>query len=78
MQLAPGGSGCRHRQGSHRAAPESYLSMYEPKADPFFDQLKADVLEGAASLDRGEGIPAEAVYAKAYALIDKIEKERGG
>ena len=55
---------------------ESPRSMYEPKADPFFEQLKADLLEGAASLDRGEGIPAEAVYAKAYALIDKIEKER--
>ena len=55
---------------------ESLRSMYEPKADPFFDQLKADVLEGAASLDRGEGIPADALYAKAYALIDKIEKER--
>ncbi len=49
--------------------------MYEPKSDPFFEKLKADVLEGAASLDRGEGIPAAEVYAKARALIDKIEKE---
>jgi hypothetical protein len=38
-----------------------------------FEQLKADVLKGAASLDRGEGIPASEVYAKVRALIDKIE-----
>jgi hypothetical protein len=50
--------------------------MYEPKSDPFFEQLKADVLEGAASLDRGEGIRAAEVYTKARALIDKIEKDR--
>jgi hypothetical protein len=50
--------------------------MCDPKANPFFDQLEADVHEGAASLDRGEAIPAYDVYARAYALIDKIEKER--
>lgn len=46
------------------------------KGDPFFEQLKADILEGAAAADRGELIPLDQAIAHARAAIDKVAARR--
>ncbi|MEO6835826.1 MAG: hypothetical protein ABI231_07970 [Candidatus Tumulicola sp.] len=35
--------------------------MYQPKGDPFFEQLKADVQEGIEDADAGRLVPEEDV-----------------
>ena len=54
--------------------------MLDPKHDRFLEQLKADLAEAAASLDRGEGIPWREVHADLVARIDAraVEKTCGG
>ena len=36
--------------------------MLQPKSDPFFEELKADVLDGIAASDRGETHSEEEVW----------------
>jgi len=50
--------------------------MYDPKGDPFFEQLKADVLEGFASAERGPCVPFEEAIANARAIIERVAAER--
>ena len=50
--------------------------MYDPKGDPFFEQLKADVLEGFASAERGPCITADESIAEARATIARVAAER--
>jgi len=50
--------------------------MYDPKGDPFFEQLKADVLEGFASAENGVCVTAEESIAEARAIIERIRAER--
>ncbi len=45
--------------------------MYEPKGDPFFEQLKADIQEGIDSADRGELIAEEDVWRELHERIDE-------
>jgi hypothetical protein len=52
------------------------MNQPEPqiKGDPFFEQLRADVLEGIAALDRGEGISIEQVQAHLEQTIIDIQR----
>jgi hypothetical protein len=46
--------------------------MLQPKNDPFFEQLKADIQEGVDACDRGETYSAEEVFRGLYATLDEI------
>jgi hypothetical protein len=48
--------------------------MQQPKGDPFFEQLKADVQEGIDEANRGEGIDAEIVWAHLREVIAELER----
>ncbi len=48
--------------------------MEQHAADPFFEQLKADVQEGIDAADRGELVDAEVVWQEMRERIDEIEK----
>jgi hypothetical protein len=37
-------------------------AMQQPRHDPFFEQLEADLREGVEAANRGETIPAEDVW----------------
>ncbi len=50
--------------------------MYNPQGDPFFEQLKKDVLEGFASAETSPCVSAEASIAQARATIARIAAER--
>ncbi len=50
--------------------------VYEPKSDPFSEQLKADVLEGLEDAKRGELIPADEVWTHLDATISEIERDQ--
>jgi len=50
--------------------------MHDPKRDPFFEGLKADLLDGLGSLDRGERVPLDEAIAHAHAAIDEVAKRR--
>jgi antitoxin ParD1/3/4 len=45
------------------------------KCDPFFEQLKADVLEGAAAADRGELFTIEEARARTLGTIARIQRD---
>ncbi len=45
------------------------------KGDPFFEQLKADVLEGAAAADRGELFTIDEARARALGTIARIQRD---
>jgi predicted transcriptional regulator len=48
--------------------------VQQRQPDPFFEQLEADLREGVEAAERGELIPADAVWAQLYARVDDIEK----
>jgi hypothetical protein len=45
------------------------------KGDPFFEQLKADVLEGAAAADRGELFTIDEARARTLETIARIQRD---
>jgi antitoxin ParD1/3/4 len=45
------------------------------KCDPYFEQLKADVLEGAAAADRGELFTIEEARARTLGTIARIQRD---
>lgn len=51
--------------------------MLDPKHNPFFEQLKADINAGVEQADRGETIPLEDSLARARAAVLKIANEHG-
>ena len=50
--------------------------MLDPKHNPFFEQLKADIQAGVEQADRGEMIPLEDSLARAHAAVLKIADEQ--
>jgi predicted transcriptional regulator len=50
--------------------------MHFPQSDPFFEQLKIDVLEGLEEAERGELVPAEDVWAQVDGAIYKVERDK--
>jgi hypothetical protein len=50
--------------------------MLDPKHNPFFEQLKADIHAGIEQADRGETIPLEDSLARARAAVLKIADEQ--
>ncbi len=50
--------------------------MQQPKSDPFFEQLKADIQEGIDAGDRGETTAGEDVWRELHATVDEIERKR--
>jgi len=52
--------------------------MLQPKNDPFFEQLKADVQEAIDECDRGETISEEEMWRNLYAAITEIERNERG
>lgn len=50
--------------------------MMQPKGDPFFEQLKADIREALEEADQGLGVDADVVWAEMDALIDEIERRK--
>jgi hypothetical protein len=49
--------------------------MLDPKHNPFFEQLKADIQVGIEQADRGETMPLEESLARARAAVMKIADE---
>jgi hypothetical protein len=50
--------------------------MLDPKHNPFFEQLKADIQAGVEQADRGETIPLEDSLARVRAAVLKIADEQ--
>jgi hypothetical protein len=52
--------------------------MLQPKNDPFFEQLKADIQEAVDECDRGETLSEEEVWRDLDATISEIERKEQG
>lgn len=50
--------------------------MHQPKNDPFFEELKADIQEALDEVRRGETVDEEQAFASAHAAIDRVARER--
>jgi len=50
--------------------------MLQPKNDPFFEQLKADIQEGIDECDRGETVSEEEMWRELDAIIDEAKRNR--
>lgn len=51
--------------------------MYQPKGDPFFPELKAEIEAGLEEADRGELIDHDAVWASVAETIKRVACEGG-
>jgi hypothetical protein len=63
-------------RGSKTAIRPEGAPMLDPKCNPFFEQLKADIHAGIEQADRGETLPLEDSLARARAAVLKIADEQ--
>jgi hypothetical protein len=68
--------GARKAEWPEELSRERTLPMLDPKHDPFIEQVKADLAEGQAELDRGERIPWHEVLANLEADAQQRMAER--
>lgn len=59
-----------------RVEPQKNTAMLDPRDNPFIEQVKADLAEGQAELDRGERIPWHEVLANLDADAQQRLTER--
>jgi hypothetical protein len=48
----------------------------QPKNDPFFEELKADIQEALDEVRRGETVDEDEVWKTVYATIERVKRRR--